>query len=284
MLLALWTQRPDGEFDVEARRDRLAEMTGIAPNKIATFTGELAAAGYVVKQALPGKVQRYRLISFTGNDTGGCPAEGHPLIGAPYPVEGDPLLGHPTPQRGTPERGTLPRRGAPPPVRDLLNTPDRKPKSAGGSNKDIDPSPRAPTRMGAPTRGVAPDTPAPPPANATWVEFFRNRDVPIATAANPKALAMYADWEALGVTHEDVIAAIAKAHETLDGKPPGSPVYYRNFVQEVVNDRTRPNDATRSNRRGHSPRTQRYLDARERAKRDLAAIAASGEMDDDVAG
>lgn len=146
-------------------------------------------------------------------------------------------------------------------------------------------SPSPPTRAReeelSPQPGSAPREPKTP---HDWAQYFIERcGYRIDQAITPKAMAMFRQWMAEGITLEDVEDAALVAEARLNGYPT-NPTFYRKFVEEVVLEKQRAKEnpaATRHSKPGsyksgnnrtwrpqyekNRPISQRKLSAAERA-------------------
>ncbi len=71
-----------------------------------------------------------------------------------------------------------------------------------------------------------------------WVEFFVNKkSFQIHEAQTAKTIPMFLTWVSMGVTVADVELAMVAANNVLNGSKPSNPVYYRNFVEQVMQEK-----------------------------------------------
>ncbi|HCR1292458.1 hypothetical protein [Pseudomonas aeruginosa] len=83
------------------------------------------------------------------------------------------------------------------------------------------------------------ERPADPATAGQWCQFFiRERGFQIHTVQTARTMPLFASWVERGVTAEQMLAAMEIAEAKL-GAPPDSPLYYRNFLDELLLERHR---------------------------------------------
>ncbi|AXA02937.1 hypothetical protein CSC44_5820 [Pseudomonas aeruginosa] len=83
------------------------------------------------------------------------------------------------------------------------------------------------------------ECPADPATAGQWCQFFiRERGFQIHAVQTARTMPLFASWVERGVTAEQMLAAMEIAEAKL-GAPPDSPLYYRNFLDELLLERHR---------------------------------------------
>jgi hypothetical protein len=87
------------------------------------------------------------------------------------------------------------------------------------------------------------------PSAMDWVMFFVNKkSFQIHEAQTAKTVPMFVQWNAIGVTRDDVELAIVAANNALNGSRPSNPMYYRKFVEQVMTEKQKiQSDLSKSN-------------------------------------
>ena len=82
------------------------------------------------------------------------------------------------------------------------------------------------------------EKPKPQHPEMKWVEYFVNeKGFQIHEAQTATTIPMFLHWESVGVSIPDVELAMIVANRKLNGERPSFPTYYRNFVQNVMDEK-----------------------------------------------
>ncbi|HIC7420847.1 TPA: hypothetical protein ACW6G6_005964, partial [Pseudomonas aeruginosa] len=108
----------------------------------------------------------------------------------------------------------------------------------GGESEKVGTPPVSGNNRTAPNACVR-ECPADPATAGQWCQFFiRERGFQIHAVQTARTMPLFASWVERGVTAEQMLAAMEIAEAKL-GAPPDSPLYYRNFLDELLLERHR---------------------------------------------
>ncbi|MFU2913619.1 hypothetical protein ACM7U6_03650 [Pseudomonas aeruginosa] len=151
--------------------------------------------------------------------------------------------------------------------------PEKEGRYVGGAESEkVGTPPVSGNNRTAPNACVR-ECPADPATAGQWCQFFiRERGFQIHAVQTARTMPLFASWVERGVTAEQMLAAMEIAEAKL-GAPPDSPLYYRNFLDELLLERHRMATAPRAEHR-HEQTDGRNAQARQRpaARRSRNAV------------
>lgn len=121
--------------------------------------------------------------------------------------------------------------GGPQPNNDAASTEEEGREVGGGEWSKVGTPPVSGNNRTVPSAREASDVPS---TAGQWCQFFiRERRFQLHTVQTAKTMPLFASWVERGVTTEQVRAAMGTAEAKL-GAVPDSPLYYRNFLDELL--------------------------------------------------